>query len=253
MLRVGARIGVAAIGLIVALTCLVSGNAMATDNDVCNVAADLTLGLEDYPKAIASHLEVVRSQPNNALAHYHLGFAYGMVGRVNEELTEYRTASRLGLRNWDLFLNLGLAYLGQREIPPATEALETAARLGPEHSEAHYNLALAYESERRPAEALREIAASRRLAPDDWDAANLNAIICVENGDSACAQGIWSQLVRLAPGYAPAGKNLSILNQSVAVAKRSRLNASAQNDDSLNSSAVDALPEIARASGIWSK
>lgn len=253
MLRVGARIGVAAIGLIVALTCLVSGNAMATDNDICNVAADLSLGLEDYPKAIASHLELVRSQPNNALAHYHLGFAYGMVGRVNEELAEYRTASRLGLRNWDLFLNLGLAYLGQRELAPATEALETAARLGPEHSEAHYNLALAYESERRPAEALREIAASRRLAPDDWDAANLNAIICVENGDSACAQGIWSQLVRLAPGYAPAGKNLSILNQSVALEKRSRLNASAQNDESLNSSAVAALPQIARASGIWSK
>ena len=253
MLRVGARIGVAGIGLIMVLTCLVSGNAMATDNDICNVAADLTLGLEDYPKAIASHLKLVRSQPNNALAHYHLGFAYGMVGRVNEELAEYRTASRLGLRNWDLFLNLGLAYLGQRELAPATEALETAARLGPEHSEAHYNLALAYESERRPAEALREIAAFRRLAPDDRDAANLNAIICVENGDTACAQGIWSRLVRLAPDYAAAAENLSILNRSVALAKRTRLNASAQSDDSSSSSAVDALPEIAQSSGIWSK
>ena len=253
MLRIGARIAVAGIGLIVVLTCLVSGNAMATDNDVCNVAADLNLGLEDYPRAIASHLKLVQSQPNNALAHYHLGFAYGMVGRVNEELAEYRTASRLGLRNWDLFLNLGLAYLGQRELAPATEALETAARLGPEHFEAHYNLALAYESERRPAAALREIAASRRLAPDDRDAANTNAIICVENGDTACAQGIWSQLVRLAPDYAPAGENLSILNRSVALGQRRWLNALAQNDDTSNSSAVDARPEIARSSEIWSK
>src|SRR5580658_3992748 len=234
MLRVGARIGVAGIGLIVVLTCLVSGNAMATGNDICDVAADLTLGLEDYPKAIAFHLKIVRSQPNNALAHYHLGFAYGMVGRVNEEIAEYRTASRLGLKKWDLFLNLGLAYLGQRELAPATEALEASARLGPEHFESHYNLALAYESERRPSEALREIAASRGLAPDDWDAANTNAIICVENGDTACARGIWSQLVRLAPDYAPAGENLSNLNRSVATAKRSRLNALAQNDDSLN-------------------
>jgi tetratricopeptide (TPR) repeat protein len=237
---------------------------MATENEICDVAADVTLGLEDYPKAVASHLKLVRSQPNNALAHYHLGFAYGMVGRVNEELAEYRTASRLGLRNWDLFLNLGLAYLGRRELAPATEALETAARLGPEHFEAHYNLALAYESERRPAEALREIAASRRLAPDDWDAANTNAIICVENGDTACAQGIWSQLVRRAPDYAPARENLSILNRlnrlnhpnrlnrPVALAQRSRLNALAHNDDSLNSFAVDARPEIARSSGIGS-
>jgi tetratricopeptide (TPR) repeat protein len=253
MLRVGARIVIAGIGLIVVLTCLVSRNAMATDNEICNVAADFSLGLEDYPKAIASHLELVRSQPNNALAHYHLGFAYGMVGRVNEELAEYRTASRLGLRNWDLFLNLGLAYLGQRELTSATEALETAARLGPEHFEAHYNLALAYESERRPAEALREIAASRRLAPDDRDAANTNAIICVENGDTACAEGIWSQLVRIAPDYAPAGENLSILNRSVALAQRSRLNALAQNDDTSNSSPFNALAEITRSSGILSK
>ena len=41
--------------------------------------------------------------------------------------------------------------------------------------------------------------------------------------------------------------------RSVALAKRSRLNPSRQNDDSLDSSAVDALPEIARSSGIWSK
>ena len=126
-------------------------------------------------------------------------------------------------------------------------------RLGPEHFEAHYNLALAYESERRPAEALREIEVSRRLAPDDSDAANTNAIICVENGDTACAQGIWSRLVRLAPDYAAAAENLSILNRSVALAKRTRLNASAQSDDSSSSSAVDALPEIAQSSGIWSK
>jgi tetratricopeptide (TPR) repeat protein len=131
MSRVGARIGVAVIGLIVFLTCLVSGNAMATDNDICDVAADLTLGLENYPEAIASHLKLMRSQPNNALAHYHLGFAYGMVGRVNEELAEYRTASRLGLRNWDLFLNLGLAYLGRRELAPATEALENRRKVRP--------------------------------------------------------------------------------------------------------------------------
>src|ERR1700733_6048130 len=109
MLRIGARIGFAEIGLVVVLTCLVWGNAMAADNDICDVAADVSLGLENYPKAIASHLELVRSEPNNALAHYHLGFAYGMVGRVNEEIAEYRTASRLGLKKWDLFLNLGLA------------------------------------------------------------------------------------------------------------------------------------------------
>ena len=45
----------------------------------------------------------------NALAHYHLGFAYGMVGRHQEEIDEYRRAVALRLTDWTLFLNLGFA------------------------------------------------------------------------------------------------------------------------------------------------
>jgi len=48
-------------------------------------------------------------------------------------------------------------------------------------------------------------------------------------------------------------KNGQIAYMRAAIAKRNRLNASAENDDSLNSSAVDELPEIARSSAIWSK
>ena len=253
MLRVGVRMGVAAIGLIVVLSCLVPSNAMAAEDEICNVNADLALGLEDYPKAIASHLKLLQSQPKNALAHYHLGFAYGMMGLANEELAEYQTASRLGLKNWDLFLNLGLAYLGQRELGPATEALETAVKLGPEHFEAHYDLAIAYEGEKRPNEALREITAARRLAPDDPDAANANAIICVEIGDTAHAQDIWTQLVRLTPDYAPARENLSILNRTLVLETRGRTKELTQNGYSLASFAVAGMPESTRSSSIWSK
>jgi Tfp pilus assembly protein PilF len=86
---------------------------------------------------------------NDALAHYHLGFAYGMVGRDAEEISEYLWAAKLGLHRWDLFLNLGLAYLEQHQLSNATAALETAVFLGPEHPETHFNLATVYERERR--------------------------------------------------------------------------------------------------------
>lgn len=253
MSRVNGRMIFAAIGLALVLSCSVSSNAMAADDEICDVTADLALGLEDYPKAIASHLKLLQSQPDNALAHYHLGFAYGVIGRFHDELAEYHAASRLGLKNWDLFLNLGLAYLGQRNLALATEALETAARLGPEHFEPHYDLAIAYESEKRPNQALREITAARRLAPDNLDVANANAIICVEIGDTASAQEIWSRLVRLAPDYSPARANLSILNRSLSLAMQGQPKPLAQNDYSLASFAVNAQPERARSSGIWRK
>ena len=43
-------------------------------------------------------------------------------------------ARELGLRQWDLFLNLGLLHLERYEITcAAIDALTTAAKLGPTH------------------------------------------------------------------------------------------------------------------------
>jgi Flp pilus assembly protein TadD len=187
--------------------------AIAADQEVCDVAADLALGQEDYSAAVRLHQKYVRSHPDDALAHYHLGFADGMMGRRADEISEYRTAAYLGLQKWDLFLNLGLAYLDQNDLVEATTALETAAALGPEHAETHFNLALVYERRHRLDEAFQEITTSRRLAPEDLDAGNTNAIICAEMRDLSCAYDVWTRLVQSAPDYAPARTNLAILRQ----------------------------------------
>jgi Tfp pilus assembly protein PilF len=193
---------------------VVSNKATAADDQLCDVTADSALGREDYSTAVVLHRNVLRSDPGNALAHYHLGFAYGMLGRDPEELSEYETSARLGLKSWDLFLNLGIAYLGQHQLGRAEEALETAVFFGPEHAEAHFNLAIVYEAEKKLDGALREITAAQQLAPEDLDAANVNAIICIEMGKPERAHDIWQRLVQRAPGYAPARANLEILNLS---------------------------------------
>jgi CheY-like chemotaxis protein len=76
--------------------------AGGTEQQVCDVYADYSLGIEDYSKAIARHLEVVRKHPDSGLAHYHLGFSLGMVGDRMAEVREYQRAKALGLRSWDL-------------------------------------------------------------------------------------------------------------------------------------------------------
>jgi Flp pilus assembly protein TadD len=190
-----------------------SSQPTAPDESICDVPADSALGLEDYPAAIKLHRRVLRSHPNDALAHYHLGFAYGMVGRGAEEIEEYRNAASLGLHNWDLFLNLGLAYAERWELSNAAAALEHAVSLGPERAETHFNLALVYEREHRVSEALREIAISRRLRPHDLDIENTNAILCAEMGDVHCARTLWTHLVHTAPAYSPARTNLAMLNR----------------------------------------
>ena len=62
---------------------------------VCDVDADYALGLEDYRLAIRRHTDVLRLDPDNALAHYHLGFAQGMEGNRAAEINEYQRAETL--------------------------------------------------------------------------------------------------------------------------------------------------------------
>src|SRR5216683_774898 len=188
--------------------------AAGPEEEICDVNADFALGLEDYPAAIALHRNVLRAHNDNALAHYHLGFAYGMTGRKTDEINEYLAAARLGLDKWDLFLNLGLAYLGENDGPKAIKTLRTAVLLGPDHPEAHFNLALAYEKVNRSHEALQEIIVSLRLAPEDPDERNTKGIICAEQGNLGCARDEWAHLVQVEPNYAPARVNLGILNGS---------------------------------------
>ncbi len=58
-------------------------SAAEGEQQVCDVRADYALGVEDYTEAIRLHAEVLRMHPENALAHYHLGFCRRNNGQQN--------------------------------------------------------------------------------------------------------------------------------------------------------------------------
>jgi Flp pilus assembly protein TadD len=207
--------GLRTIAILIGLGILIttSSSRAGSQDQLCDGRADYALRVEDYPRAIALHLKLLRSRSHDALAHYHLGFAYAMVGDSAKEVSEYTEAVRFGLNQWDLFMNLGLAYLDQDELGKAISTLEIAVLLGPGHPETHFNLALAYESNHRLPDALWEISASLRLAPNDPDERNTRAIIYAELGDQKRARDEWVRLLQVAPDYTPAGANLAILDR----------------------------------------
>jgi Flp pilus assembly protein TadD len=199
--------GAALITLSVCIVC----NASAGKRQICDVEADYVLGVEDYAEAIRLHAEVLRKHPENALAHYHLGFAEGMIGNRKAEVREYQRAAALGLRNWDLFLNLGLAQLEHSEVDAATDSLRRAVSLGKSHSEAHFNLALAYDRRGLLVDAEREMLTALRLSPGQPEARNSLGVIYAEEGKTVAASLIWRDLVRQVPNYEPARTNLALL------------------------------------------
>ncbi len=188
------------------------------EQQVCDVDAGYSLGIEDYSEAIRRHVEIVRKHPDNALAHYHLGFALGMVGDRTAEISDYQRAAALGLVNWDLFLNLGLAQLENGDLDAATDSLRHAVFLGGEHPKSHFNLALVEVQRGMLTDAEREILASLHLNPAQPDARNLLGVIYAQEGNTNRASLVWHELVRDVPDYEPARKNLEILGNSSKVA-----------------------------------
>jgi len=169
--------------------------AHTADEQVCDSKADYFLGIENFGETVRLHHEVIKTHPNSALAHYHLGFAYGMMDDRVDEIKEYRRAAALGLGLWDLFLNMGLAYLQNHDLMEATKSLRVAALLGPDHPESHFNLGLAYERRGMLAEAEQEMLVSLLLDHNQLDARNMLAVIHAEQGENARALAEWRDLV----------------------------------------------------------
>src|SRR5271156_3912108 len=186
-------------------------NAGGVEQQVCDVSADYSLGFEDYSETIRRHVDVVRKHPDNALAHYDLGFALGMADDRMSELREYQQAEALGLRSWDLFLNLGLAQLENGDLDAATDSLRHAVLLGENHSESHFNLALVYQRRGMLTDAESETLASLQLNPQEPDTRNLLGVIYAQEGKTAGAWMVWRELARESPEYGPARKNLALL------------------------------------------
>ena len=187
---------------------------LASDPQICDPQADYYLGMEDYPAAIQRHLVVIREHPDNALAHYHLGFAYGVTGKHRHELHEYRRAVDLGLDDWQLFLNLGLVYFEDGRLEGATEVLRLATLLGPYQPETHFNLGLTYERRGMLPEAEHEILFSLMLNPQEVDARNTLGLIYAEEGRYPLARQEWLDLLSDDPAYTPARENLAILQRT---------------------------------------
>jgi Flp pilus assembly protein TadD len=187
----------------------IAGN---TDEQICDIHADTALGIENYAQAINLHRSRLTTHPNDALAHYHLGFAYGMVGQHDAELAEYRKAAALGLMRWDLYLNLGRIYLEARDYPDAVRELRTATELGPNHSETHFNLGLAYERRLMLTQAAQQMQTALSLGADHTETSNMLAVIYAEEGRLDDARRIWTDLAGSQSGSAAARANLAMLD-----------------------------------------
>jgi tetratricopeptide (TPR) repeat protein len=111
----------------------------------CDREADEAMKRKDYERGISLHERLLRKKPDNAIALYHLGYAYGHMGDQIKEVSCYEKAIELGFKENHIFYNLAMAYGQMNQINKSIRAFKKAIEMDPSNAEYFYGLALAYD------------------------------------------------------------------------------------------------------------
>jgi tetratricopeptide (TPR) repeat protein len=169
----------------------------STDNRwICPEYADLPLRQGRFEEAIEQHLQVISQEPENGLAHYHLGYAYGQLGLHPDEIAQYLRAVDLGMEKGDLFYNLGMSYMQLEEYLRAEQAFIRAVDIEPDCGENHRGLGLAHFNQEHYHEAI--VSCRQPSDADSWHCLALAAAKSDEVGESWNAV---KELRKLDPDY----------------------------------------------------
>lgn len=94
-------------------------------------------------KSLSFYQQQVNREPDDALAHFHLGEIYSDLSRWHEAEREYETAMRLRNTYLDAYVGLAQARLNMGDHVGALQACEGALSMAPTHLKALHNKAVA--------------------------------------------------------------------------------------------------------------
>jgi tetratricopeptide (TPR) repeat protein len=171
------------------------------DRWICPEYADLPLRQGRFEEAIEQHLQVISQEPENGLAHYHLGYAYGHMGFHPDEIAEYLRAVDLGMAKGDLFYNLGMSYMQLEEYLRAEQAFLRAVELEPDCGENHRGLGLAYFKQEHYHEAIVSCRRATTLEPNDADSWHCLALAAAKSDEVGESWYAVKKIRKLDPDY----------------------------------------------------
>ena len=164
--------------------------------------------------ALAHYRELVRNEPDYALAHSNLGYVLRSVGRHVEAVAVLRRAVELEPDNAEMHYNLGLALIQADQVREAVETLQQAVLLQPDYPEAHHELGQALFSDGQTEAA---IAQYREVLKTEPNSALLHhslgyALLSMERpAEAVQAADEFRAALRIRPDYAAALRDLALI------------------------------------------
>lgn len=149
----------------------------------CDPDADAAVERQDWEQALLRHETLLRKEPGNCLAVYHLGYIQGRLGNRTDEAALYEQAVKCGLDQDDsLFFNLGMAYGDMSALQKALEAFERAVALNPDNAENYFGLAMTAQAAGDTPKALEALNRAVAVNPESWESRVLLVRIYLDQG-----------------------------------------------------------------------
>ena len=168
---------------------------------VCPEFADEPLRQGRFEEAADQHLKVLSQEPDNGLAHYHLGYAYGQLGLHTDEILEYQRAIDLGMERGDLYYNLGMAHMELKDYDRAEQSFNRAVEIEPDSGENHHGLGMVYLKQEHYHEAMVSCRRAATLEPDDPDSWHCLALAAARADEVGESWNAVKELLKLDPDY----------------------------------------------------
>lgn len=165
----------------------------------CDKEADEAILHNDYEAGILLHQRLLEREPENALALYHLGYAYGQTGDHLREVSYYENAIAHGFREESIFFNMGMAYCELHKTPKAIRAFKEGLGIYPDSADNHFGLGLAYQVRLANSLAEKEFLEAIKIDPKHVDARLSLSILYVDWGELQKAEGQLRKVLEIDP------------------------------------------------------
>ncbi len=165
----------------------------------CDKEADEAMKRNDYEAGISLHERFLEKEPENALALYHLGYAYGQIGEHLREVSYYEKAIVLGFREEGMFFNMGMTYCEIGQAEKATSAFKEALKINPGSADNHFGLGMAYHITVTNGLAEEELLKAIEIDPRHADARLLLSLLYADWGELQKAAGQLRKVLEIDP------------------------------------------------------
>jgi tetratricopeptide (TPR) repeat protein len=126
-----------------------------------------------WSEAFSTYSEIIKFEPQNALAHYRLGTISEKLGATENAVRSYQEALRLDPNQGDArralegyYVNQGVMLRRNNQLDDAARMFQQAITLNPSSANAHFELAQVLEQRGQANEAVAEYQAAVKADPD---------------------------------------------------------------------------------------